>query len=448
METKLPGMVIELEAKIDKLERGLAKANRAHGDAATQMQRRAKQSADQMNETYGRSADKIAASFATLGKRVVPFVGAVAAAGAGAIATIDRVSKSIADTGDAARRAGLDFDQFQRLDFVARQNRIGVDVLTDGLKEMALRADELIQTGGGAGAEAFKRLGFSADQLKRKLDDPSDLFLTIIGRLEDLDRAAQIRVADEIFGGSAGERFVEVIAQGEDKLRATARRADELGLVLGDDVLRRAEEVNAKFEEIRARVANLGKEIVVNVAGALEDALTIDLDEIFGSAERAISMLGEETYRNMQGAGALDAQRAEVEELIDVWEELRAAIGAATSVDSGVRLMDMADIDAAYELAGILTDIDAAMIAFDNGATSAEDFAIEMGELVSEAEEVTTALAEIDATRFGGVIAAIGGISAALSTAIGRAAKLAEVLPGEGPLEPLATGPRTGAGRL
>ncbi|SDF06923.1 hypothetical protein SAMN04488105_1121 [Salipiger thiooxidans] len=100
------------------------------------------------------------------------------------------------------------------------------------MKELNLRADEFIVTGKGPAAEAFARIGLGAAGLERKLEAPEALLLEIIGRMEDLDRAAQIRVADEIFGGTGGERFVELLARGEDGMRAMMQEAREMGLVM------------------------------------------------------------------------------------------------------------------------------------------------------------------------------------------------------------------------
>ena len=42
----LPGLVVDIEARIDKLEKGLKRANAAQNRASDQMERRARQSAD------------------------------------------------------------------------------------------------------------------------------------------------------------------------------------------------------------------------------------------------------------------------------------------------------------------------------------------------------------------------------------------------------------------
>lgn len=92
MTEKLPGMVVDLEAKIDRLEKGLAKAQRANSNAATHMERRARQSADNINRSYGSAVEKIAASFGKLAARGGP-IAAVAATSAVAVRTMAGVAK-------------------------------------------------------------------------------------------------------------------------------------------------------------------------------------------------------------------------------------------------------------------------------------------------------------------------------------------------------------------
>lgn len=49
MDTGLPGLVVEIEARIDKLEKGLKRANAAQAKAANDMERRAKANADKIS---------------------------------------------------------------------------------------------------------------------------------------------------------------------------------------------------------------------------------------------------------------------------------------------------------------------------------------------------------------------------------------------------------------
>lgn len=197
--------------------------------------------------------------------------GFVAGGVAGIAAQIGQVAKGIAQIGDEAKRAGVSLEAFQEWKFVAEQNRIGVDQMIDGLKELNLRADEFIQTGKGSAAEAFMRLGYNAEDLKKKLKNPSELLLEIIDRLGKFDKAAQIRISDELFGGSAGERFVELVDRGEAGIRATIEQAHRLGAVMDKEVIERAAELDRKFNAITATVSTGLKTAIVEAATALQD---------------------------------------------------------------------------------------------------------------------------------------------------------------------------------
>src|SRR5690606_19464653 len=121
-----------------------------------------------------------------------------------------------------ASTAGLGVEAYQELRYAAEQTQVDVAALTDGLKELQLRADEFAVTGQGSAAEAFERLGVTARDASDMLADPARMFETILDRMREFDRASQIRLADEIFGGTAGEQFVRFLddgAQGVDDLR-------------------------------------------------------------------------------------------------------------------------------------------------------------------------------------------------------------------------------------
>ncbi|SDA39449.1 phage tail tape measure protein [Sinorhizobium sp. NFACC03] len=190
---------------------------------------------------------------------------------ASTVAVVRDAASAIAAVGDEARRAGLDVKSFQELKFVAEQNRVGVDALTDGIKELNLRADEFISTGSGSSAEAFKRLGLSADDLKKKLKDPSALFTEIIGKLQQFDKAAQIRILDEVFGGTGGEQFVQLIEAGEAGIRDQIKAANDLGLVLDEQLIKKAAEVDRKFNLIATTVGVKLKSAVVSAADSLAE---------------------------------------------------------------------------------------------------------------------------------------------------------------------------------
>lgn len=275
-------LVVLLEARIRDFEKNMAKASGTATKSYGGMRRDSKTATQQMEADMNRTSGSINRALAatstkigTFGKSLIAgFAGGLVAGGvAGMVSQIGQIANAVASVGDEAKRAGVGVEAFQELAYVARQNRIGVDALTDGLKELNLRADEFIVTGAGSAAEAFTRLGYTAEELNEKLKDPSALFTEIIGKLKQLDQAAQIRIADEIFGGTGGEQFVQLIQQGEDGLKRTIQQARDLGQVLDQETIARANDLDQAFKDITNTVGVGLQQAIVNATWALFDFL-------------------------------------------------------------------------------------------------------------------------------------------------------------------------------
>ncbi|MFC3165312.1 D-alanyl-D-alanine carboxypeptidase family protein [Ciceribacter thiooxidans] len=281
-------LLVSFEARLTKFERDLERGkNRTRRDFR-QMQKDAEQAGSGITKAMNGAMKTVGA----FGKGLAGgIVGGLAIGGLDQIISrVGDIAKGVANIGSEAKRAGLGTKAFQELGYVAEQNRIPVDALVDGMKELNLRADEFITTGKGSAAEAFQRLGYSAQDLKRKLADPSALLVEIIGRLEQLDRAAQIRITDEIFGGVAGERFVELLDRGAEGIRATINEANDLGLVMDEQLIKRADEFNRKWMAIGGTIGTYVKQAVLGLAFAADDFL----DRFHGFEEQ--------TTRNVQSA--------------------------------------------------------------------------------------------------------------------------------------------------
>ncbi|WP_377191018.1 hypothetical protein [Ruegeria meonggei] len=428
-DATLPGLIVPIEARIDKLEKGLQRANRAQRRGAQQMERRAQQSATRMDATYSKMGRNVAASFARM---AIPLAGGIASAST--LRAISDTTKGVAKLGDEAKRAGLSLREHQEWRFIAQQNRIEVDAMVDSFKELNLRADEFIETGKGGGAEMFDRLGFSAEQLQKKLQKPSELMLEILERSRRLDRASRIRVADEIFGGTGGERFVQLMERSDTELRNTINKAHELGAVLDDDVVASADEVSRKFDELNTRLSAFGKKLAVSMSEGVAGILSAkkNLEGIFGDIERAEAVLGQELAKGLEGnKAAIAAHAGDLRDLHGTYDELFNLINRMTGPD-GVRVFEIDNTDARFALADIMGDLKRLVDALESGQIEASEFETEIGELVGDAREVAKELAEIDGARFANVISAIGGIGDALDKAIGKAALLKTQLPGNG----------------
>lgn len=448
-------LVVALEARVADFEKRMSRAERRGSDTYRRLQRGSFGATRSMERDMVRSTGRINQALAMTSTRVGTFSkamvaglagGAITAALAGITSGLGQTIKGIAAVGDEAKRAGVSLEAFQEWKYVAEQNRIGVDAMVDGLKELNLRADEFIASGSGPAAEAFQRLGFGASELGDALKNPSELMLDIIARMEELDTAAQIRVADEVFGGTAGERFVEMVSLGSAKLRETAQRAHEVGAVMDEEMIAKAAELDRKFADLQTRIGSFFKSVSVGAAEAIEKIVTLrsDIEGMVNNIEQAEGLLGKDVVKELQETtGAADEHAEAIRTIIGQYEQLatRGAGMAAQLEATAGQLYAFGEADAAQALAEVAQGMRDLQAEMQDGKVDAEEFEDRMLGLTEKANDAFDALSDIDRAEFSNVVAGIGGLSAALNGAIAVARRLRASLPGgadlsSGPVTP------------
>lgn len=332
MATDTEQLVVHLEARIRDFERNFDRANRTAQRQFTAVEARARQSAQRVEHSFGDMTARVQKQFAIFGRGAAGLIGAGGLLSAGgALAAIRGAVTDLATTSAEAQRAGLGVEAFQELRYAAGQSRVNVDALTDGMKELQLRADEFIVTGKGSAAEAFKRIGLTPAMLKTQLADPAELLNEIINRVGALDRAARIRILDELFGGTGGEQFIRFLEHGRDGINGLRREARETGNVLDKEVLDKAVEIDRRFNRLTATVGTQLKGAILEVVDALSEFLAklpggeVPIERI-GERSTAITreivalegQLGDARRRAAETGWAMDRERiAGIERRID-----------------------------------------------------------------------------------------------------------------------------------
>ena len=401
------------------------------------MERRARQSADKLRDTYGKAGDSILATF----KRLSPGLagglvgGLTVGALSGLLQNLGRIVNETAQIGDEAKRAGVSVQALQEWKFVGAQNRIGIDQIVDGLKELNLRADEFVVTGQGAGAEAFARLGYGATELKAKLADPSKLLLEIIERMESMDEAARIRISDELFGGSAGERFAELVSRGEAKLRDTIRAANDTGAVLDSELIEKAAELDQRFAALKTRADVFMKSFVIGIAEVVPKLAEVrsHIDNLFDNPRQGSALLGTGIYDELnRDARAVEAHRAAIVALAGAYDETGyiAERNATRLAKVATELRAMGQTEAASALDRVATEMRTLVNDLENGAIGADEFEQRLAETTVAAQATLAEVNAIDGVDFGYVIGGLGRLVKALATAAANARSLRASLPG------------------
>ncbi|WP_246478925.1 phage tail tape measure protein [Kaustia mangrovi] len=299
--TDLQRLVVSLDANIKKYEKQLAKAT---GTAQKQAKR--------IETRFERMNSKIRAQFQAIGSSLVAGLGL--GAGGALVSQLPRsiqaVTAEVAELGRQSQSLGITAEAFQELQYAARQARIPFDGLTDALKEMQLRADEFVVTGEGSAAEAFARIGFNADELSEALKDPPALLNDIINSLRTLDRAAAIRIADEIFGGQGGETLIRLLDSGANAISRLREEARDTGAVMDEELVRTAKRVDEQFAALERRFSVTFKKAILEGAGAVETMGTM-LDDL---RDEAAKLANSSAMRDVLEALGVDFSEAAIRE--------------------------------------------------------------------------------------------------------------------------------------
>lgn len=310
-------LVVSLEARVREFEKKLAASEKKMAKASKNISTHAKRAGTATERELIRGAERATRSLNRLdrqgtqslrnlgnaardaGTGFTRLQGIIGGAFAGAsiggmIQQVRQATEAVAELNKEAKVAGLDNRTFQEFQFIARRARVSADALTDGFKELQLRADEFAVTGKGPAAEAFARLGFDAETVAQKLQDPIAFFDELIEKVRLLDRAAQIRIFDEIFGGTGGEQFVALLDQSIGKMSDLRQEAHQVGAVLSDELIAKGVELDQRIADITSRVQNQLTAAFIN-AGTAAFTIADALNEASTALDNLLTQAGNST---------------------------------------------------------------------------------------------------------------------------------------------------------
>lgn len=201
--------------------------------------------------------------FAGLNRGVAAFAGFLA--GGVAIGALDNLAKSALRAGgaidDASKTAGIGAAALQEYRFAAQQSGIEIEQLDKAIAKFVINLGEA-RRGNKEYAATFTQIGVAASDSNERALEKTFEFLAGIG-----DRAQRASVAAELFGARAARMaiFVEGGAESLAKMRSEAR---DLGIVLGDDLVAKADAVGDRIDALeKAMSARLNVAVLKNIDG-------------------------------------------------------------------------------------------------------------------------------------------------------------------------------------
>jgi hypothetical protein len=279
----------------------------------------------------GRVASGIGDAIGTIG---TAFAAATTAMGVGLRSMVASTVESTQELGRWAARLGIGITELQGWHRAAQTFGADMDDITDGLKEIQLKARDAL-TGTQSYIDAFALLGITVDQLRPVVNDQTalmELFTDALNR--NTSAATQNFVADELMS-DAGTRLLPMLRSGTANIRRLRREAEQLGGRDMPQLAKRTADYVRVSREMDQRWAAMRNGIMVQVLPPL-----IQFIELVGRAITGLQELSRET-RLFEGVAiaAILAVAAVLAATLPLWGPWAAAIGGVVLIVGALALL-------------------------------------------------------------------------------------------------------------
>lgn len=181
-------------------------------------------------------------------------------------------------TAKTADKLGVSVEGLQELRFAAEQSGVGANSLDIGLQRLTRRAAEAAG-GTGVAKDAFEQLGIQLKDNQGNVRQTEEIFGDLAGAFGGVEsQSEKVRLAFQLFD-TEGVALVNLLNQGEEGLDKFSERAQELGLVIGEDAARAAERFSDAQNELNQAFVGVRNTIGSALLPALTDLIkgTVDL---------------------------------------------------------------------------------------------------------------------------------------------------------------------------
>jgi len=188
-----------------------------------------------------------------------------------------REGKALDDIGKLSSRIGASTRDLTALEYIADKTGTSFTKLQEGLQAFSKRTGEAAM-GTGEAVKAFEQLNLNAAEL---VEMPlKERLLTVVGALEGVGtEAEQAALAAKIFSDAGKGPLLNMLQLGRENIESMMVAAEELGIVMGDDVVKAIERTNDALGRFSDRTHGVWRQIT----GDLMPALGAMLEDLEGT---------------------------------------------------------------------------------------------------------------------------------------------------------------------
>lgn len=191
------------------------------------------------------------------------------------------IGKSVIDAGNQfaetttniksmSQTMGMSTKGFQEWDFIMSQSGASMETMKSGMDQMMLAVGDL-ESGIGAGADSFERLGLSAASMGEMSNE--EIFESTLSALQGIsDETERATLANQIFGESSQE-LSGVLSMSGESLESMKTQAGELGVILGEDAINSGASFKESMGQLEASIQGIGMSFMATLMPTLQTFL-------------------------------------------------------------------------------------------------------------------------------------------------------------------------------
>ena len=203
-------------------------------------------------------------SFALLGSAAKRFLPALAVGAV--VSAVKKVTSSMDEIGKRADAIGIGTNALQELRAAAVSAGVSQNGLDKSLEQFSKRLGEAVQ-GTGTAKDALEQMGLSAEDLAQMpLDKALGVFADKFALVEDA--TTRTALATQVFGRE-GIRMTNLLKGGSAALDESRKKMREMGVVIDEDLIRNAEEMQDRFDAASTVIGAQFSVILGNLAPIL-----------------------------------------------------------------------------------------------------------------------------------------------------------------------------------
>lgn len=223
-----------------------------------------------------------------------------------------------------AKQTGLTTDEIQKMKYAAEGVDVDTDTIIGGMKKMKKSLEK--------NKDTFKKMGVEVKTWNGQYRDTSDIFFDTVQALSRIPNETERDiVAMELFGKSADE-LAGIIDDGGAALRQLGKEAENLGVIIPEEELEKASEINDSIEKLKAQ----GSATLMELGGQVAEMILPYLPQIQEWIESILQKIREVDPETIKIVGAIAGITAVLSPVLSVLSGIASIVSTIAKIAPGV----------------------------------------------------------------------------------------------------------------